>query len=166
MNRLPLMGGAPVPELMPGRAKKPCLLLVDDQPLNIQALYRVFSADHQVLMATSGEKALAICRETPPDLVLLDVMMPGMDGYAVPAQLQADPVTRGRTARRARRTRRATRARDTQVCLRGGAGHLANPAKLALADSGCLELHSGTIMLMTQSLQSAVHEVQLRSRAA
>ena len=95
MNRLPLMGGAPVPELMPGRAKKPCLLLVDDQPLNIQALYRVFSADHQVLMATSGEKALAICRETPPDLVLLDVMMPGMDGYEVLGHLKANPATAG-----------------------------------------------------------------------
>ena len=95
MNRLPLMGGAPVPELMPGRTQKQCLLLVDDQPLNIQALYRVFSADHQVLMATSGEKALAICRETPPDLVLLDVMMPGMDGYEVLRHLKANPATAG-----------------------------------------------------------------------
>lgn len=95
MNRLPLMGGTPVPELTPGRAHKYCLLLVDDQPLNIQALYRVFSADHQVLMATSGEKALAVCRETPPDLVLLDVMMPGMDGYEVLGHLKANPATAG-----------------------------------------------------------------------
>lgn len=36
----------------------PCLLLVDDQPLNIQALFRVFAEDHRVLMATSGERAL------------------------------------------------------------------------------------------------------------
>jgi CheY-like chemotaxis protein len=143
------------------------VLIVDDSPENLHVLGELLRPHYRVPASISGEGALRLAGSQPkPDLILFDVMMPGMDGYAVPAQLQADPVTRGRTARRARRTRRATRARDTQVCLRGGAGHLANPAKLALADSGCLELHSGTIMLMTQSLQSAVHEVQLRSRAA
>jgi PAS domain S-box-containing protein len=74
-------------------AQPPCLLLVDDQPINIQALYRAFADDHRVLMATSGEKALALCRDQLPDLVLLDVVMPGMDGYEVARQLRADPAT-------------------------------------------------------------------------
>ena len=73
----------------------PCLLLVDDQPLNIQALFRVFAEDHRVLMATSGERALTLCRENPPDMVLLDVVMPGMDGHEVARRLRADPATAG-----------------------------------------------------------------------
>lgn len=83
MSQQPLASGTP----------SRCLLVVDDQPMNIQALYRVFSADHQVLMATSGEKALAICHETPPDLILLDVTMPGMDGYEVLRRLQSHRAT-------------------------------------------------------------------------
>lgn len=71
--------------------RKPRLLVVDDQPINIQALYQVFATDCQVLMATDGAKALSLCREQLPDLVLLDVQMPGMDGYEVCAQLKADP---------------------------------------------------------------------------
>ena len=75
-------------------AQRPKLLIVDDQPINIQALYQVFSVDHQVFMATSGEQALEVCRDKQPDLVLLDVMMPGMDGYAVCSHLKADAATR------------------------------------------------------------------------
>ena len=76
------------------RDKQPCLLVVDDQPINIQALYRIFAPDHRVLMATSGAKALALCAEDPPDLVLLDVVMPEMDGHEVCARLKADEATR------------------------------------------------------------------------
>ena len=75
------------------RSQEISLLVVDDQPVNIQALYQVFSQDHQVLMATSGERALAICRQNPPDIVLLDVVMPGMEGYEVLRQLKEDPLT-------------------------------------------------------------------------
>ncbi|MCV2352277.1 diguanylate cyclase [Paucibacter sp. Y2R2-4] len=70
--------------------RKPRLLIVDDQAVNIQALYQVFAADHQVFMATSGAQALAICRDKQPDLVLLDVQMPVMDGYEVCRQIKAD----------------------------------------------------------------------------
>lgn len=73
--------------------RRPRLLVVDDQPANVQVLYRLFSADHQVLMATGGEQALKVCAEQQPDLVLLDVVMPGMDGYQVCALLRADPLT-------------------------------------------------------------------------
>ncbi len=72
---------------------RPRLLVVDDQPINIQTLYQIFHADHEVFMATSGEQALAFCRSNPlPDLILLDVVMPGLDGLAVCRQLKADPV--------------------------------------------------------------------------
>ena len=74
--------------------KLPCLLIVDDQPINIQALYRIFAPDHRVLMATSGAKALAVCKDDPPDLVLLDVVMPGMGGHEVCMRLKANEATR------------------------------------------------------------------------
>ena len=73
---------------------RPRLLVVDDQPANIQALYQTFAADHQVFMATSGEQALAVCADKQPDLVLLDVVMPGMDGHEVCRRLKADEATR------------------------------------------------------------------------
>ena len=73
--------------------QRPCLLLVDDQPINIQALYRIFSPDYRVLMATSGAKALELCRADPPDLVLLDVVMPDMDGHEVCRRLKSEAVT-------------------------------------------------------------------------
>jgi diguanylate cyclase (GGDEF)-like protein len=69
------------------------LLVVDDQPLNIRLLHQVFQADHQVFVATSGEDALAFCGAQLPDLILLDVVMPGLDGYAVCRRLKLDPRT-------------------------------------------------------------------------
>jgi diguanylate cyclase (GGDEF)-like protein len=74
-------------------APRPNLLIVDDQPIQIQALYRVFQDDCEVFMATDGEQALAHCRRTPPDLVLLDVIMPGMDGLAVCRALKQERAT-------------------------------------------------------------------------
>ncbi len=73
---------------------RPKVLVVDDQPINVQALHQVFQADHQVFMATSGEQALAVAARRQPDLVLLDVMMPGMDGYEVCRRLKSDDATR------------------------------------------------------------------------
>jgi diguanylate cyclase (GGDEF)-like protein len=73
---------------------RPRLLIVDDQPINIQTLYQVFSADHQVFMATGGAQALVLCESKLPDLVLLDVEMPDMDGYEVCSRLKANPLTR------------------------------------------------------------------------
>ena len=73
---------------------RPVLMVVDDQPINIQALYQAFAADHQVLMATSGAQALALCAAKQPDLVLLDVVMPGMDGHEVCRRMKADEALR------------------------------------------------------------------------
>ena len=73
---------------------RPTLLVVDDDPVNVQALYRVFAEDHQVLMATTGEQALEMCLTRQPDLVLLDVLMPDLDGYEVCRRLKQDAATR------------------------------------------------------------------------
>lgn len=72
---------------------RPRLLVVDDQPINIQVMHQIFAPDYQVFMATSGKQALAFCRQTPPDLILLDVVMPGMDGFEVCQALKNNPAT-------------------------------------------------------------------------
>ena len=82
-----------VVELTGDPAPKPKLLIVDDQPINIQVLHQAFCEDHQVFMATSGEQALALCASKRPDLILLDVSMPGMDGFEVCTRLKADSTT-------------------------------------------------------------------------
>lgn len=74
-------------------ASRPKLLVVDDQAVNIQALYHAFAEDHQVFVATHGAQAIRLCREKQPDLVLLDIVMPEMNGYEVCAALKADKDT-------------------------------------------------------------------------
>ena len=87
-------GDTPLVPALTLPTRRPRLLVVDDQPVNIQALYQAFATDHQVLMATGGEQALALCASQQPDLVLLDVVMPGLDGHEVCRRLKADPATR------------------------------------------------------------------------
>ncbi|MBY0573997.1 MAG: hybrid sensor histidine kinase/response regulator [Undibacterium sp.] len=72
---------------------KPSLLVVDDQAANIQILYQIFSEDYEVFMATSGVQALEFCAVQIPDLILLDVIMPEMNGHAVCVSLKADQRT-------------------------------------------------------------------------
>lgn len=69
------------------------LLLVDDEPTNLQVLRNVLSDDYRLLFAKDGTRALELARSKKPDLILLDVMMPGMSGYEVCETLQADPGT-------------------------------------------------------------------------
>ncbi|MDP1926216.1 MAG: response regulator [Thiobacillus sp.] len=70
------------------------MLIVDDSPENLTVLSEVLHSLYQVRAATTGEKALRIAGSLPrPDLILLDVMMPGMDGYQVFERLRADPAT-------------------------------------------------------------------------
>ena len=75
--------------------QRPRLLLVDDEPTNLQVLRHVLQADYRLLFATDGARALQVAREQLPQLILLDIMMPGMDGYAVCRALKADPATAG-----------------------------------------------------------------------
>ena len=73
---------------------RPRLLLVDDQPINIQILYQLFQDDFEIFMATDGQQALGVCERESPDLILLDVVMPEMDGLEVCLRLKASPATR------------------------------------------------------------------------
>lgn len=82
----------PVAELA-ARPERATVLVVDDQPANIQALYRTLSPEHQVIIAIDGQRALELCVSARPDLVLLDVEMPGLDGYEVCRRIKADPAT-------------------------------------------------------------------------
>jgi diguanylate cyclase (GGDEF)-like protein len=66
------------------------LLLVDDQHSNIQELYEIFRKNYEVFIATSGMQALELCLNNPPDLILLDIIMPGMDGLKVCRRLKAE----------------------------------------------------------------------------
>ena len=71
------------------------LLIVDDQPENLAVLGDLLEPHYRVIAATSGRRALQLAAsESPPDLILLDVTMPEMDGYAVLTRLREDPTTR------------------------------------------------------------------------
>jgi len=68
------------------------ILVVDDTPDNLQLLAGLFEEEYRVKLANNGEKALQICQsDTPPDLLLLDIMMPGMDGFEVAKALRSHP---------------------------------------------------------------------------
>jgi CheY-like chemotaxis protein len=71
------------------------VLIVDDERANRQLLEIMLEPEgYEVATATSGDEALAMVARQAPDLIVLDVMMPGMNGYMVTARLKADPVTR------------------------------------------------------------------------
>lgn len=72
------------------------ILVVDDTPENIDVLRGVLRSDYKVKVAINGEQALRLCfSDAPPDLILLDIMMPGMDGYEVCRRLKENPATEG-----------------------------------------------------------------------
>lgn len=80
-----------VPDLPPIEGH---VLVVDDDPANLLLLGELLEPRHAVRFARSGEQALAMAAAAPqPSLVLLDVMMPGLDGYAVIDRLRRDPAT-------------------------------------------------------------------------
>ncbi|MGA2766612.1 MAG: response regulator, partial [Spirochaetia bacterium] len=73
---------------------RPTILIVDDTPENIALMTSVLGNSYQTKAATTGETALAIASsESPPDLILLDVTMPVMDGYEVCKRLKQNPKT-------------------------------------------------------------------------
>lgn len=76
------------------QGERPVILLVDDQPTNLKALVAMLQTDYRVKAVTRGADALSLAAQEPqPDLILLDVMMPRMDGYAVCAALKDSPAT-------------------------------------------------------------------------
>ena len=81
------------PQLAPSAQK--LILIVDDTPLNIGVISGALKDSYKTKVATNGEKALALASAAEkPDLILLDIMMPGMDGYEVCSRLKSDPATR------------------------------------------------------------------------
>ncbi len=75
-------------------APKAKILVVEDQVVNVHMIYALLANDYDVLVATDGEQGLQQCRSMVPDLILLDVNLPKINGYEVCRQLQSDPVTR------------------------------------------------------------------------
>ena len=72
----------------------PTILIVDDEPINLTILTQVLSKQYQVRAASCGEQALKVAAMSPiPDMILLDIMMPDVNGYTVLARLKRDPVT-------------------------------------------------------------------------
>jgi len=76
------------------KPEKATILVVDDTPENIDVLMGILRSNYKVKAAVNGELALKLANgKTPPDLILLDVMMPGMDGYEVCRRLKSNPTT-------------------------------------------------------------------------
>ena len=73
-------------------SEKPVILVVDDTPLNLVFVSDLLRTHYKVKVAINGEKALAIAAASPPDLILLDIMMPVMDGYETCQRLKQDTV--------------------------------------------------------------------------
>ncbi len=77
-------------------AKRKRILVVDDEPQNIVVMREILKADYTVIAATDGAKALSLAQSaTPPDLIMLDIMMPGINGYEVLRRLKTNPRTAG-----------------------------------------------------------------------
>jgi CheY-like chemotaxis protein len=77
-----------------GAAGHPTILIVDDTPDNLELLSQLFKDEYRVRIAHGGDKALSICQSNePPDLVLLDIMMPGMDGFEVARRMREHPTS-------------------------------------------------------------------------
>jgi hypothetical protein len=78
------------------RDSRPRVLVVDDDPVSSEILIRVLAQDYRVTRASHGESALALCQtEDKPDLVLMDVLMPGIDGFEVARRLREHPMSSG-----------------------------------------------------------------------
>lgn len=77
------------------KTARPLLLIVDDVPRNLQVLGNFLREEqYNISAATSGKQAITIAKETAPDLILLDIMMPELDGFETCRRLKEDPATR------------------------------------------------------------------------
>ena len=75
--------------------QKQKVLIVDDEQSNIQILKEALVVEYKITFATDGKRALEIAQsDNPPDLILLDIMMPGIDGYEVCKRLKGDEKTK------------------------------------------------------------------------
>ena len=73
--------------------KRATILVIDDTPANLSLLNQLLREHYRVKLANNGMKGLALAAASVPDLILLDIMMPEIDGYEVCRRLKADPAT-------------------------------------------------------------------------
>ena len=146
---------------------KHTVLVVDDTPTNLSLLAQVLNKDHRVLLAASGAKALQIAVQALPDLIVLDIMMPELDGYEVCRRLKADERTRDipiifMTA--------LTQAEDETAGFDvGGADFVHKPfnpstllarVRTHLALKSARDALNGDKQSLTEQLRARVHEVE------
>jgi CheY-like chemotaxis protein len=106
--------------------KAAMVLVVDDNPVNLKLASDVLEfAGYQVLRAADANEALALIGRTPPDLILMDIALPGMDGLSLTRQLKADPATRG--IRVAALTAFAMKGDDQKAMAAGCDGYITKP---------------------------------------
>ena len=79
--------------MIPHRDSRPTLLIVDDEPINLQVLRQILQQDYQLIFARDGEKALALAKSEQPQLILLDIMMPGLTGLETCERLKQNSDT-------------------------------------------------------------------------
>ena len=110
-------------------AEKPTILVVDDSPEVLLLISDLLRKNYKVKVANNGTRGLSIAQADPlPDLILLDVMMPDLDGYEVCRLLKSSPVTQGIPV-----VFLTARMGDEERGLKiGGVGYLTKPVKSAL----------------------------------
>jgi diguanylate cyclase (GGDEF)-like protein len=79
---------------LPKTDDRPRILVVDDERISINILNALLKGDYKIMAATTGEQAIKAALTGQPDLILLDILLPGMDGHQVCRKLKSDPVTR------------------------------------------------------------------------
>ena len=148
----------PIPRVAPSAARlnAPHVLVVDDAPTNVEVLLKILDEDYNVCLATSGAEALDLLAQGErPELILLDVMMPGMDGYQLCARLKADPLTRDIPVIFV--TARTDAESETRALAAGGVDFLHKPVNAAVVRARVrLQL---ALRGQTQELQGRLTEI-------
>lgn len=78
---------------MPFSSERPTVLVVDDEPFNLSLMGEILGKDYNVQLIDNSPKAIELAFADPPDLILLDVMMPEMDGFEACRRLMSNPAT-------------------------------------------------------------------------
>ncbi len=114
------------------------ILAIDDTPANLQVLSAALAVDYKIQIATSGAIGLSAAAKAPPDLILLDVMMPEMDGFEVCRRLKADPALRAIPVIFITAT--ADHEAEVMGLALGAADYISKPIKLEIAKLRILNL--------------------------
>jgi two-component system cell cycle response regulator DivK len=111
---------------MPGGGLMARILIVEDNPDNMLLTAMLLeSAGHHVISAIDAESGLALARAEPPDLILMDIQLPGMDGLEATTLLKADPQTR--SVRVVALTALAMKGDEERIRAAGCDGYIAKP---------------------------------------